>query len=452
MRPKRISFFLMIICNCFLLNAQTQNDYVKQWPQFRGPFASGIVESTNIPDTWNLTTGENIKWKINIPGLGHSCPVIWDNYIFITSAISGSGVDSLKAGLYGDVDNLNDSSVHEFRLLCIQKNTGKILWNQLVNKCVPKTKRHTKASHADPTPATDGKYVVVFFGSNGLYCYNFKGELQWKKDFGKMNAGFYRTPTMEWDISSSPIIHNNTVIVQCDYLGGGFVTALDVKTGNEKWRIPRTDVSTYSVPNFYSKGDTHEIIVNGYQQIGGYDFNTGKEIWRLKGGGDVPVPTPIFTDEMIYIHSAHGKVSPIFAIKPDARGDISLRNDSTSNKYIAWSVKRGGAYIPTDLVYKDQLYNMKDGTGKLTCFNARTGTIIYEKVIADIGAITSSAIASNGKLYYTDEDGNVFVIKAGTTYELIAKNSLNDIVMASPAISDDRLYFRTQHSLIAVGK
>lgn len=451
MKPFWLSLFISTLV-CFSNKAQSQENYLNQWPQFRGPFAGGIVQTTSLPDTWNVTTGENIKWKISVPGLGHSCPVIWDNYIFITTAISGSGTDSLKAGLYGNVDNVNDTSVHEFRLMCIDKNTGNIIWNQLGNKCVPKTKRHTKASHADPTPATDGKYVVAFFGSNGLYCYNFKGELQWKKDFGKMNSGFYRTPAIEWDVSSSPVIHNNMVFVQCDLLEGGFIAALDLETGNEKWRIPRKDVSTYSAPNFYNLNGIQQIIVNGYQQIGGYDFATGKEIWQLKGGGDIPVPTPFFAHGLIYIHSAHGKSSPIYAIRPTAKGDISLSGDNTSNEYIAWSIKRGAAYIPTDLVYGDYLYNLSEGIGKLTCFDALTGKVIYEQSMPEARVISASGIATDGKLYYTNEDGTVFVVKAGNAFELIAKNRLEDTVMATPAISDDHLYFRTQHYLIAVGK
>lgn len=447
---KLLSLFLITISCTFSTKAQI--DYMNQWPQFRGPFACGIVESTHLPDKWDIKTNENVKWKIIIPGLGHSSPVIWDDKIFITTAISGSGTDSFKAGLYGDVDNVNDSSVYEFRLLCINKYTGEILWNQLVNKGVPKTKRHAKASHADPTPATNGKYVVAFFGSNGLYCYSFKGELKWKKDFGKMNAGFYVTPDIEWDISSSPIIHNNTVIIQCDILGEGFIAAIDIETGNEKWRTPRKNVSTYSTPNFYNRGDIQEIIVNGYEHIGGYDFNTGMEIWKLKGGGDIPVPTPFFADGLIYVHSAHGKNSPIFAIKSDAKGDISLIGDSTSNEFITWSIKRGSAYIPTDLVYGDYLYNLSEGTGKLTCFDAKTGKIIYEERLPDAREITASGIGSNGKIYYSSEQGTVFIVKAGNQFELISKNFLDDIVMATPAISEDILYFRTQHYLIAIGK
>jgi outer membrane protein assembly factor BamB len=451
MKQGKLLLLLLIFIGCGCSD-KAQNNYLKQWPQFRGPFAGGIVESVNLPDKWDIKTNENIKWKIEIPGMGHSCPVIWEDKIFITTAIREGGTDALKAGLYGDVDNVNDSTIHEFRLMCINKYSGKILWNQLAIRCIPKTKRHTKASHSDPSPAINGKYVVAFFGSNGLYCYNFDGELKWKKDFGKMNAGFYITPDIEWDISSSPIIHKNTVVVQCDILGEGFITALDIETGIEKWRIPRKNVSTYSTPNFYNSGDIQEIIVNGYENIGGYDFNTGAEIWKLKGGGDIPVPSPFFADGIIYIHSAHGKNSPIFAIKPEAKGDISLNGDSTSNKFIAWSIKRGAAYIPTDLVYGGYLYNLREGSGKLTCFDAKTGKLIYEESLPDAREITASGIASNGRLYFTSEQGTVFVVKAGNTFELISKNPLDDLIMATPAISEEMLFFRTQHYLIAVGK
>ncbi len=447
---KLLLLFITLICSYSSILSQV--DYEKQWPQFRGPFASGIVESDNLPDKWDIKTGENVKWKIEIPGLGHSCPVIWDDKLFVTTAISGCGTDSLKAGYYGNVDNVNDTSVHEFRILCINKNTGKILWNKQAYKGVPKTKRHTKASHADPTPATNGKYVVAFFGSNGLYCYNFKGELKWKKDFGKMNAGFYRTSHIEWDVSSSPIIYNNTVIIQCDILGDGFITAIDIENGKEKWRTPRKDVSTYSVPGIYNNGDIQQVVVNGYEHIGGYNFNTGKEIWRLKGGGDIPVPTPIFANGLIYIHSAHGKQSPIFAIKPEAKGDISLDDKSSSNEFVVWSIKRGGAYIPTNIVYGDYLYNLRDYGGKLTCYNAKTGELVYEDKLPDSKSITASPIASKGKIYYSMEDGTVFIIKAGEKFEIIAKNSLDETIMATPAVSNNMLFFRTQHYLFAIGK
>ncbi|MEN8201905.1 MAG: PQQ-binding-like beta-propeller repeat protein [Bacteroidota bacterium] len=432
------------------LNVVAQSDYMQQWPQFRGPFASGIVESPNLPDSWDINTGENIRWKVRIPGLGHSCPVIWEDKLFLTTAISGSGRDSLKVGLYGDIDEVGDRSVHEFKLFCYDKNTGEMLWERLAFQGVPKTERHTKSSHANPTPATNGKYILAFFGSDGLYCYNFKGELIWTRDFGKMNAGPWTDPDVEWGFASSPIIHENRVIVQCDFLGDGFIAALDLDTGKEIWRTPRNEVATWSTPNFYNKGGHRQLVVNGFRHMGGYDFDSGKEIWKLSNGGDAPVPVPVFGHDLIYIHGSHGRYSPIFAILPEAKGDITPDRESTSNEYIVWSIKRGAAYMPTILIYGSYLYNLRMN-GNLTCMDAKTGEFIYRERLPEARGITASGIASNGKLYYATEQGDVYVVKAGPVFEVISRNPLDDLIMATPAISGDLLYFRTQHYLVAVG-
>ena len=427
-----------------------QSEYMEQWPQFRGPFASGIVESNLIPDRWDVNTGENILWKKLIPGLGHSSPVVWGNRLFITTSISGSGSDSLKVGLYGDIDEVGDRSEHEFRVYCIDKRSGEILWERLAHKGVPVTERHTKSSHANPTPATNGSYVVAFFGSDGLYCYDFEGKLIWKKDFGRINAGPYTDPDVEWGFASSPIIHENRVIIQCDIVGDGFLASLDLETGKEIWRTSREDVATWSTPNFLNKYGERQIVVNGFSHIGGYDFDTGKELWRLSNGGDAPIPTPFFAHGLIYIHGSHGRYQPIFAIRPEARGDLTLDRESTTSANIVWSIKRGAAYLPTNLVYGDYLYNLRMN-GNLTCFNALTGELIYKERIPEAMGITASGVASNGKLYYSLEQGDVVVVKAGPEFELLSRNPMDDLMMASPAISEDMLFFRTQHYLVAVG-
>ncbi len=432
-----------------VVNAQT--DYMKQWPQFRGPYASGIVETNVLPVHWDVTTGENILWKLKIPGLGHSSPVIWGDKLFITTAISGSGNNSLKVGLYGDVDEVGDRSEHEFRVYCIDKKSGEILWERLAHKGIPVTERHTKSSHANATPATDGRYVLAFFGSEGLYCYDFDGKLVWKKSFGRMNAGPYDQPEIEWGYASSPIIHEDRVIVQGDIVGGeGFLASLDLETGKEIWRTPREDVATWSSPSFLNKYGERQIVVNGFSQIGGYDFDTGKELWTLSNGGDAPVPTSFFAHGLIYIHGSHGRYQPIFAIRPEARGDITLDKDSTTNEFIVWSIKRGAAYMPTNLVYGDYLYNLRMN-GNLTCFDARTGEVIYKERIPEAMGITSSGVASNGKLYYSLEQGDVVVVKAGREFEILSRNNMDDLMMASPAISEDMIFFRTQHYLVGVG-
>jgi outer membrane protein assembly factor BamB len=435
-----------------LLSLQAQTDYMKQWPQFRGPFASGIVESDALPDHWDVTTGENIKWKAEIPGLGHSSPVIWEDRLFVTTAISGSGNNSLKVGLYGDIDEVGDRSEHEYRLYCFDKRSGDLLWEHLVYKGIPVTERHTKSSHANATPATDGRYIVVFFGSEGLYCYDFEGELVWKKNFGRINAGPYNEPDVEWGYASSPIIHENRVIVQCDIIGEeGFLASLDLETGEEIWRSPREDVATWSTPNFLNKYGERQIVVNGFSQIGGYNFDSGKMLWQLGNGGDAPVPTPIFAHGLIYIHGSHGRYQPIFAIRPEARGIITLDKDSTSSKNIVWSIKRGAAYMPTNLVYGDYLYNLRMN-GNLTCFDAKTGEVIYKERIPEAMGITSSGVASGGKLYYSIEQGDVVVVKAGPEFEILSRNPMDDLLMSSPAISEDMIFFRTQNKLVAVGK
>jgi len=427
-------------------NTQNQN-----WPSFRGQFASGIFDNASLPLKWNADENENIKWKTPIPGLGHSCPIIWDDFLFVTTAISGNESEFLKVGLYGDIDPLKDSTIHQFRVYCLDKNSGKIIWDRLAHEGVPRTKRHPKASHANPTPATDGKFVVAFFGSDGLYCYDFKGNLVWSKDLGKLNAGPYTDPDVEWGFASSPIIYNGKVIVQCDFLGDSFLASFDVSTGKEVWRTMRDEISSWSSPTIIEVEGKTQIIVNGYKHIGAYDFETGKEIWWMQGGGDAPVPTPVFSHNLIFINSAHGKMSPIYAIKPDAKGDITLGEEETNNKYIVWSIKRGGAYMTSPLVYGDYLYNLVNN-GLLSCFNARTGELMYKEPLRPGGGISASGIASDGKLFFTSELGDVFVIEAGPVYKLIAKNPLGDICMSTPAISNGTLYFRTQHYVMAVAE
>lgn len=445
--------FFLFICQAIFsvfspFNLQAQIPYDQQWPGFRGPWALGFIENAKPTTTWNAETGEHVKWKTPIPGLGHSSPVIWDNLLFVTTAVNTASASSLKVGLYGDIDEANDSVVHEFKVYCLDKNSGTIIWERIAHKGVPKSKRHTKASQANCTPATDGKYLVVHFGSEGLFCYDFKGNLVWEKDMGLINPGWTTTPGIEWGYSSSPVIFKDRIILQCDIPKTPFVTALDLKTGNEIWRTSRsTEDQTYCTPAIYTKNGKAQVVVNGYMNMAGYDFESGKEIWKLGNGGDIPTPTPVIANDLIYLNSAHGKFSPIFAVRPDATGDITLSPDSTKNKYIVWSVKRGGAYMQTPLVYNGYLYNLQVN-GQLTCYDALTGEVKYKDSLKE--AFTASGIAADGKLYFSSEEGNIYVVQAGPEFKLLSKNALKDVCMATPAISGNTLYFRTQHYLIAV--
>ncbi|MDX8340146.1 PQQ-binding-like beta-propeller repeat protein [Draconibacterium sp. IB214405] len=447
MKQLLFTAFLLV---CIVFSASSQENYLNQWPSFRGPFALGFVENSKTISQWDVETDKNVLWKTSIPGLGHSSPVIWNDKMFISTAISSSGDNEVKIGLYGDGDAVEDESIHEFKLYCLDKNSGEILWEKLATKNVPKVKRHTKASHADGTPATNGKYVVVFFGSNGLFCYNMDGDLVWKKDFDKMNAGPYNAPELEWGFSSSPIIHEDKLIIQCDYLGNCFLAAYDINTGKEIWQTPREEVSTWSSPTVFEKDGKTQIVVNGWKHMGGYDFETGAEIWKMSGGGDIPTPTPVIVDDLIFINNAHGRYSPIYAVKTDAKGDITLDKDETENESIVWSVKRGGAYMQTPLIYDGYLYNLQ-GNGSLSVFNATSGELMYKESLGSVGGFTASGVAADGKVYLCSEQGDVFVVKAGPEFQIIEHNKMNDVLMASPAINGNVLYFRTQKSVVAVG-
>ena len=370
------------------------------------------------------------------------------SYIFVTTAVNTASSESLKVGLYGDIDEANDSDVHEFKVYCLDKNSGKIIWERVAHKGIPKSKRHTKASQANCTPATDGNYLVVHFGSEGLFCYDLSGNLMWEKDMGILAPGPYTDPGVEWGYASSPVIFKNRIILQCDISKTPYITALDLATGNEIWKTSRGDeVSTWCTPAIYSNNDKTMIITNGFTHMCGYEFETGKEIWKLGNGGDAPAPAPVVANNLIYLNTAHGKFSPIFVVKPEAKGDITLAPDSVKSESILWSVKRGGAYMQTPLVYDGYLYNLQVN-GQLTCYNAFTGEIRYKESLKE--AFTASGIASDGKLYFSSEDGHIFVVKAGPEFQLLAKNALNDVCMATPAISGNTLFFRSQHFLIAV--
>ncbi|MDX1934420.1 MAG: PQQ-binding-like beta-propeller repeat protein [Capsulimonadales bacterium] len=421
------------------------------WPSFRGANASGVADGTPVASAWDVEAGRNVQWKTAIPGLGHSSPIVWGDRLFVTTAISGAAKPELKVGLYGDIAPVEDDTSHEFRVYCLNKKTGKILWQRTAYRGVPRVKRHTKATHANSTMATDGKNVLAFFGSEGLYCYDMDGNLRWKKSLGVLDSGFFMVPDAQWGFASSPIPVDGKALVQCDIQKNGFVAAFDLKDGRELWRTPRKDVPTWSTPSIVEVGGRKQMIVNGWKHIGAYDVATGKEVWRLTGGGDIPVPTPLVAEGLIFITNAHGRLSPLYAIRPTAKGDITLTGDATSNTHIAWSIPRGGAYMQTPLAYRGYLYSCRDN-GVLTCFEAKTGKQVYqERLGTGRTGFTASPVAADGKLFFTSEEGDVYVVKAGPAFEVIGVNPMGEVCMATPAISAGVLFWRTQGHLVAIG-
>ncbi len=434
--------------------APTKNTH---WPSFRGEGANGIAEGYQTPLHWNADTADNkpaqnVLWKTPIPGLSHCSPVIWGDRLFIVSVMSGSGKNDLKVGLYGDIMPVEDDSVHVWKMYCLNKNTGKILWERVVCEGKPKVKRHTKATHANTTMATDGKVLVTMLGSEGMYAYDLNGKPLWKRDFGILDAGFYMVPTAQWGFASSPILYKGRVIVQCDVQKNSFLTALNSRTGDTIWRTPREDVPTWSTPAIYTDNNRAYIAVNGWKHIGGYDFLTGKEVWRLKGGGDIPVPTPISANGLVFITNAHGAMAPIYAVRTSATGDLVPPDEATSNRNIAWSVRKGGAYMQTPLVYGEYLYVCRDN-GALYCYDAESGKEVYSvRLGTGRTGFTASGVAAGGKIYYTSEEGDVYVVRAGKEFTVLATNAMGEVCMATPAISEGKLFYRTQGHVVAIGE
>ncbi len=423
----------------------------RQWPGYRGYLASGVLDDTDLPSDFSFENNTNIKWKVKIPGMGISSPAIWGDRLFITTAVSEGDKAGFKPGLYGDVRPVNDSSVHEWKVYCIDKNTGKILWERTPYKGVPKIKRHPKSTHANTTMAVDGVHAVALFGSEGLYCYDFNGNLIWQKDFGVLKSIWAVMKNAEWEFASSPVIHKGTVIIQADVLEDSFIAALDVKTGKEIWKKEREEIPGWCTPNIYTYNDRDYIVVNGYKHRGAYDFSTGEEIWRMSGGGDIQIPTPVIGNDLVYFNSAHGKSSPILAIRKNAKGDITLKDGETSNEAVAWSHPRMGSYMHTMLLYRNRLYNV-NWNGTINCLDPLTGSEIYNAKIGKAESFIASPVASDGRIYIVSEEGTVYIISDGDEFKILEEIPMNSISMTVPSITDRMIFFRSQEYLYAVGK
>jgi outer membrane protein assembly factor BamB len=451
MKVKLFTIALLILTGLCSNFAYCQINQERQWPGFRGYMASGVLDNANLPESFDSDKMVNIKWKVEIPGLGLSSPVIWDNKLFITTAISQADNNGFKPGIYGDISPIRDSSVHEWKVYCFDKNTGNMIWNKTSYKGIPKMKRHPKSTHANTSVATNGKYVVAFFGSEGLFCYDMNGNLQWQKSFGLLKSVFFMVKTAEWEFASSPIIYNDILIIQCDVLENSFVAAYDVKTGKELWKTQRDEYPGWCTPNLYKNAGKTYVALNGYKHRGGYDIETGKEVWRMSGGGDIQIPTPVVGNDMIYFNSAHGSSSPIIAVKTNATGDITLKANETANEYVKWSVPRGGSYMHTLLLYRNHLYNV-NWNGAVLCLDPLTGKDIYNAKLGNTKSFIASPVASDGKIYIIDEEGTVYILQDGNSFNLLKEIPLKDICLTAPAITDGMIIFRTQRYLIAVGK
>lgn len=422
------------------------------WPSFRGPGAAGVAEGQNLPDRWNGETGENVLWKTPIAGLAHSSPIVWGDRIFVTSAVSGRGGASFRPGLYGDGDASDDRSSHKWMIYAIDKHTGAMLWERVAYEGVPVDKRHVKSTYASATAATDGRIVVASFGSQGVHAYDVEGHFLWKVDLSRLNLGAYDIPTFEWGPASSPIIWRGVVFLQCDNQNDSFLLALDVESGEILWKAERDELPSWGTPGVYEGRSGAELVTNAPNYIRGYDPHTGKELWRLGGSSKITAPTPVFADGLIVAASGRRPEQPVFVIRAGARGDLTLAVGQESSEAVAWSRTQRGPYMPTPLIYDGILYVLGNN-GVFDAYDLATGKEIYRQRIPHLGSgFSASPVAADGKIYLSNEDGEMIVVKAGTEFDPIATNTMGELLMATPALSEGVIYVRAVNHLFAIGR
>jgi outer membrane protein assembly factor BamB len=431
-----------------LVAVSAQAGPVENWPQFRGPGALGVAEHTNLPDRWS--TNENVAWRIEVPGRGWSAPIVWSDRVFVTTVVSEGEVEAPKKGLYfgGERKDLPQAA-HRWLVISYDLKTGRELWRQEARRDTPRNRLHVKNTYASETPVTDGERVYAYFGNVGLFCYDLNGRQLWSTNWPPVKT------RNGWGSAASPVVHDGRVFIVNDNDDQSFAVALDGRTGGQIWSVERDEKSNWATPYVWQNEQRTELITCGTKRVRSYDLD-GKLLWELGGMSTIVIPTPFSNFGLLYVCSGYvgDKNRPVFAIKPGASGDITLKPGETNNAFIAWAQLAAAPYNPSPLAYGDQLYVLFD-FGFLSCHDARTGREIYGKQrIRPEGntAFTASPWAGSGKIFALSEDGDTFVFQAGPEYKLLHKNSLDEMCMATPAIAGDRLLIRTLKRLYCVKK
>jgi outer membrane protein assembly factor BamB len=417
------------------------------WPQFRGLGARGVgPDDPRLPEIWSST--ENVIWCVDIPGSGWASPVVWDNSIFIHTNVNAAGEGAAHKGMSGGrIQYHPPSEEHRSMAISIDFKTGKTVWSTELHSGVPRSSRHPKNSYASETPVTDGRRVYFHIGDLATYCLDMKGKILWTKEW-PLKATRYGYGT-----ASSPVLHGSRLYILKDNEEDSYLIALDKNTGREIWRVKRDEPTTWSTPCIWQNKLRTEIVTSGSKKIRSYDLN-GKLLWELTRQATLAVPTPFSDDGLLYVTTGYptDPTSPVYAIRPGASGDITLKNGETSNEFIVWSLTQGGPIDPSSIVYKRKYYSLSDA-GFLTCHDAKTGKEIYGKQRLDpaSGTFTTSPWAYNDRVFCLSEDGVTYVVQAGPEFKLLRKNNINDTCMASPAIAGGSLILRTYTKLYRIG-
>jgi outer membrane protein assembly factor BamB len=421
-----------------------------QWPQFRGTQAGAVADDPALPESWSET--ENIAWKTDIPGAGWSSPVVWDDHIFITATVTDADERPAMKGLYDPGDENGRTKAlgeHRFVVYDVDFNTGRIRWQRGLARGMPRVQRHIKNSFASETPVTDGERVYVYFGSAGLVAaIDLDGRTAWSRELTAHDG------RQAFGTAASPALHDDRLIVVNDNATESFIVAFNKKTGDELWRVKREEVENWASPFVWENELRTEIVTAGLNRVRSYDLN-GRLLWQLSGMTVNVVPTPFARHGLLYVNSGYpgGSPRPVYAIKPGASGDISLKPGETSNGSIAWHQPLLGTYNTSSLVYGDYYYTLLD-RGFLLCHDARTGRQIYarQRISPEASGFTASPWAYNGKVFLLSEDGDTFVVQAGAEFKLLGKNSLNEMSLSTPAVVRGSIILRTQTKLYRIRK
>ncbi|MBP87591.1 MAG: hypothetical protein CMJ64_12845 [Planctomycetaceae bacterium] len=425
-----------VLTTCLLLTYGVGHA-ADNWPQWRGPLATGEAPDADPPVAWNEEEGTGIRWKTEIPGRGHSTPVVWGDRIFLTTAIPfGEKLEPKFSGRPGAHDNLPVTRRHKFVVLAVDRTNGKILWQNVVHQRLPHEGAHNSASLASASPITDGEHVFAFFGSYGLYCLDYEGKVVWNKQLGTM---FTKHGHGE---GASPVLHGNTLVVNWDHEDQSFVIAIDKRTGETLWRINRDEVTSWATPIVIDHEGRPQLIISGTGRVRGYDLGTGKAIWGCGGLSANVVASPVAADGMVFVGSSYDTRNMLAIRLAGAKGDI------TASDHVVWSRRRGTPYVPSLLLYGDSLYFLSHYQGILSRVKTKTG----EEPIGPfrLGAIRNvyaSPVAAANRVYITDLDGTTLVISHEEVPRVIAVNRLNEGISASSAIAGKEMFLRGTQSL-----
>ncbi|MBP6703157.1 MAG: PQQ-binding-like beta-propeller repeat protein [Vicinamibacteria bacterium] len=439
------------------------------WPQFRGGNASGVADGSILPTTWSTT--DNVAWSTEVPGRGWSSPIVWRDVVYVTSAVNTGIFKAPSTGIFGndyaaelkaaghsdeeilkritarDIELTKEAEEVSYRVFAIDAKTGKVKWQNEAHKGLPPGGRHRKNTYASETPATDGERIYASFGGNvGLFCYSLDGKLLWKKTWPPQPI------YLDFGTASSPVVHGGRVYQMHDNEGESFLVALDAKTGDEIWKTSRSGFkarsqSGWATPFIWENGSRTEVITIGKGLVISYGTD-GKEIWRL-GGMTQATPSPVAGDGLLFVGSgSQGETNrPLFAVKPGATGDLTTAKDAPLNEHVGWFLPRFSAYTSSPLLYRGRVYAVNDN-GILQVADAKTGKEIYKSRVGTGSAtFSSSPLASAGKIYLLSEDGDMYVVEAGDEYKEVAKNSLGEMSLATPAADAESLFVRTATKL-----